>query len=81
MIFEFLSWYEDAACAGMGHQEFFPEQGRTHLGKTMCVTCPVQQECLEHAMRQPYDTFGIWGGMTHKERIQLHRNRQKRGVA
>lgn len=34
--------------------------------KAICATCPVRQECYEHAMNN--DVQGIWGGTTETER-------------
>ena len=34
--------------------------------KALCAICPVQPDCLRHAIR--YDETGVWGGMNRNER-------------
>jgi WhiB family redox-sensing transcriptional regulator len=54
---------------------FFPEDepadGTRHQGialaKVICGNCPVSYECLEYALIAE-EPFGIWGGMTPKNR-------------
>lgn len=38
--------------------------------------CPVREKCLEYAI-QVDELFGIWGGMSHRERNALVRKRHK----
>src|SRR5699024_12252957 len=45
------------------------EQNRA---KTTCVGCPVKTECLADALDNRID-FGVWGGMTERERRRLLR--------
>lgn len=50
-------------------------------GKRICMEqCPVQEECLEHALtnREP---FGMWGGKTRPERNTILRQRRARARA
>ena len=44
---------------------------RDERAKQVCATCPVLQQCREHALaaREPY---GVWGGMTEDERATYH---------
>ena len=37
----------------------------------VCRRCPVLEQCREHALRvnEPY---GVWGGMTEKDREAIH---------
>lgn len=39
-------------------------------GKSVCNRCDVREECLEYAMEND-ERFGIWGGMTARERVRL----------
>lgn len=75
---DFWDWQLDAACRGMPTEVFFhPDRERgeareireTHA-KKVCASCPVQQQCLDHALtvREPY---GVWGGRTEHERLDL----------
>ncbi|MFE7779455.1 WhiB family transcriptional regulator, partial [Streptomyces sp. NPDC057445] len=42
--------------------------------KAVCLGCPVQTECLAEALDNRIQ-FGVWGGMTEKERRALLRRR------
>ena len=71
-------WVSEAACRGglqadVADALFFP--GRGHSGeraRTICATCPVRAECLQHAL-EVGEKFGIWGGTSEKERRELKR--------
>lgn len=38
--------------------------------KQICEECPVSRDCLEYAIAQDQD-YGVWGGMTAKERQRM----------
>jgi WhiB family transcriptional regulator, redox-sensing transcriptional regulator len=62
---------------------FFPERGAsTKEAKSVCHGCEVRPECLEYALRHG-EKFGIWGGMSERERRRLRRQRAlaRRGIA
>jgi WhiB family redox-sensing transcriptional regulator len=40
----------------------------------ICKQCPIIKQCLNYALRN--EGFGIWGGMTERER-EVERRRQK----
>ena len=40
----------------------------------VCVACPVRTECLAEALDGRIE-FGVWGGMTERERRALLRRR------
>ena len=42
--------------------------------KLVCVACPVRTECLAEALDNRIE-FGVWGGMTERERRALLRRR------
>lgn len=42
--------------------------------RDFCKACPVRTECLSHALDQRIE-FGVWGGMTERERRALLRAR------
>ncbi len=44
----------------------------------ICASCPVQGQCLRHAIRENED-HGIWGGRTQEQRRRIRR--QTRGAA
>lgn len=64
-------WMDDAACAEIGFEPFFPEHGHpAPKAKRICATCPVIDQCLDYAVRNQIND-GIWGGTSPKERIAL----------
>ena len=48
----------------------------------MCRGCVVREDCLEYALANG-EKFGIWGGLSERERRRLRRQRamQRRAVA
>jgi WhiB family redox-sensing transcriptional regulator len=76
-------WQERANCLGVDPDLFFPERGAsTREAKAVCRGCEVRSECLEYAL-QHGEKFGIWGGLSERERRRVRRQRalERRGVA
>lgn len=74
-----MSWQQHAACRGLT-ELFYPVVGDHNVeARKVCHECPVQAECLEHAIVNG-ERFGIWGGHTPKELRVLRRDRH-RGAA
>lgn len=70
-------WMRQAACADMNSDLFFPQRGAsTDKAKAACRACPVRAECLAYAMNTG-ERFGIWGGLSERERRQLRRDRRR----
>lgn len=68
-----LSWQGDALCAQTDPEAFFPEKGgSTRDAKKICSSCEVRSECLEYALQND-ERFGIWGGLSERERRKLRR--------
>ena len=68
-----LSWQEKALCAQTDPEAFFPEKGgSTREAKRVCLSCDVRSECLEYALSND-ERFGIWGGLSERERRRLKR--------
>ena len=66
-------WQERALCAQTDPEAFFPEKGgSTREAKRICAGCEVRAECLEYALAQD-ERFGIWGGLSERERRRLRR--------
>ena len=42
--------------------------------KAICRACSVQSECLEFAIENS-EKFGIWGGLSERERRRIKRQR------
>jgi WhiB family redox-sensing transcriptional regulator len=69
-----LSWQADALCAQTDPESFFPEKGgSTRDAKKICSSCEVRNECLEYALSND-ERFGIWGGLSERERRRLRRS-------
>ena len=67
------TWQERALCAQTDPEAFFPEKGgSTREAKKICGGCEVRAECLEYALAHD-ERFGIWGGMSERERRRLRR--------
>ena len=68
-----LGWQTDALCAQTDPEAFFPEKGgSTRDAKKICTTCDVRDQCLEYALQND-ERFGIWGGLSERERRKLKR--------
>jgi WhiB family redox-sensing transcriptional regulator len=71
------SWRQDALCAETDPEAFFPEKGgSTREAKRVCVGCPVRLQCLEYALDND-ERFGIWGGLSERERRRLRLARRE----
>lgn len=70
-------WAHHAACKGHNPNWWYPEPGDTTLTSptkdaiTICTTCPVRDDCLNHAVQ--HEAWGIWGGMTAHQRDRYRR--------
>ncbi|MBB2922255.1 WhiB family redox-sensing transcriptional regulator [Cellulomonas cellasea] len=69
-------WVAGAAC-GVGKvspDALFVEGAAQREARSVCTGCPVRLECLADALDNRMD-FGVWGGMTERERRALLRRR------
>ena len=72
-LLESLPWAKQAKCLQAEPDTFFPEKGgSTREAKRICALCEVRAECLEYALEND-EHFGIWGGMSERERRRLKR--------
>lgn len=70
---EEFTWQDRALCAQTDPEAFFPEKGgSTREAKRVCRSCEVRSECLEYALQHD-ERFGIWGGLSERERRRLKR--------
>src|ERR1017187_2768785 len=77
------TWQARANCMGVDPELFFPERGSsTREAKEVCRGCVVREDCLECAIAKG-EKFGIWGGMSERERRRVRRARllQTRGIS
>lgn len=69
------NWKERGACRGMDPDLFFPADGQmTPEAREACGRCPVRKECLEFGL---YEHYGIWGGLTLRDRQRIQKARRK----
>ena len=62
-----------ALCAQTDPEAFFPEKGgSTREAKRICLGCEVRDACLDYALAND-ERFGIWGGLSERERRRLKR--------
>jgi WhiB family transcriptional regulator, redox-sensing transcriptional regulator len=66
-------WQSRALCAQTDPESFFPEKGgSTREAKKICLNCEVRSDCLSYALAND-ERFGIWGGLSERERRRLKR--------
>ena len=71
------NWQDGANCHGLDPDLFFPERGAsTREAKEVCRGCVVREQCLEFAL-QNGEKFGIWGGLSERERRRIRRQRSQ----
>lgn len=66
-------WMDDAACATVATDEFFPDRGdnrAANQARLICSTCPVIAECLAYAQQVEFE-YGIFGGLAPLDRRKL----------
>jgi WhiB family redox-sensing transcriptional regulator len=69
------TWQRQANCMGVDPDLFFPERGAsTREAKEVCRGCVVREDCLEYALANG-EKFGIWGGLSERERRKIRRRR------
>ena len=66
-------WTLEAKCRGK-QDELFPDGAAQKRVRALCSGCTVRTECLAEALDNRIE-WGVWGGMTERERRQLLRQR------
>jgi WhiB family redox-sensing transcriptional regulator len=75
------AWMDLGNCMGVDPDLFFPARGAsTREAKEVCRQCVVQEQCLEYALIHR-ERFGIWGGLSERERRRIRRARGLRVVS
>jgi WhiB family redox-sensing transcriptional regulator len=67
-------WASRGACRSSDPDALFVQGAAQNRVKTVCMSCPVRTECLADALDNRIE-FGVWGGMTERERRALLRRR------
>ena len=65
-------WTLRAACAKRSPDELFVQGAAQRQAREVCFDCPVRLECLVDALDNRIQ-YGVWGGMTERERRALLR--------
>jgi len=61
----------DALCGDADPDLFFVQSGESgDEAKAICADCLVREPCLNYAL-QNNERFGIWGGMSFKQRLRV----------
>ena len=67
-------WASLGACRDADPADFFVQGAAQNKVKTRCFGCVVRTDCLAEALDNRIE-FGVWGGMTERERRALLRRR------
>jgi len=67
-------WAQQGSCAKADPDALFVQGAAQQAAKQVCLGCPVIAECLADALDNGTE-FGVWGGMTERERRALLKRR------
>ncbi|MCD0444434.1 WhiB family transcriptional regulator [Glycomyces sp. A-F 0318] len=67
-----IDWTTKALCQESDPDALFVQGAEQNNAKKVCRGCPVRLECLADALDNRIE-FGVWGGMTERERRALLR--------
>ena len=67
-------WASRGACRTADPDTLFVQGAAQNRVKNVCMSCPVRTECLADALDNRIE-FGVWGGMTERQRRALLRAR------
>lgn len=69
-------WSSFAACRAVDPEEMFlaSADAQRRVAAVVCGPCPLRTECLAEALDARHE-YGVWGGMTERERRALLRRR------
>lgn len=70
---------DEGACFQAPPNTFFPvESDETAINeaKAICATCTHRERCADYALTNRID-YGIWGGLSEKDRRRIIRQRRK----
>ena len=65
-------WASRGACRTADPDMLFVQGAAQNRAKAICMSCSVRTECLADALDNRIE-FGVWGGMTERERRALLR--------
>ena len=67
-------WALQGSCTTAEPDALFVRGAAQQIAKQVCMSCPVIVECLADALDN-HTEFGVWGGMTERERRALLKRR------
>jgi WhiB family transcriptional regulator, redox-sensing transcriptional regulator len=70
------AWEKHGVCRKAEPDALFVGGAAQQIAKQLCMGCPVIAECLADSLDN-HTEFGIWGGMTERERRALLKRRPK----
>jgi WhiB family redox-sensing transcriptional regulator len=65
---------QQGSCSKAEPDALFVRGAAQHVAKQVCIGCPVIAECLADSLDNQTE-FGVWGGMTERERRALLKRR------
>ncbi len=69
-----VNWTTRGACLQIPPDDLFVQGAAQRSARSVCFGCTVKLECLADALDNRVE-FGVWGGMTERERRALLRRR------
>ena len=69
-----IAWVAQARCRAVDPDQLFVRGAAQRKAATICRHCPVLMQCGADALDNRVE-FGVWGGMTERERRALLRKR------
>jgi len=69
-----VNWTSRGACLQIAPDDLFVQGAAQRSARAVCSGCVVKLECLADALDHRVE-FGVWGGMTERERRALLRRR------
>lgn len=73
-------WMARGNCATEPPETFFPSDGIGVINaQRICASCPVQEQCLEYALRNRIE-HGVWGGYSERGRRRVLRERARAAI-
>ena len=69
-----VNWATRGACLQIAPDDLFVQGAAQRSARAVCAGCAVKLECLADALDHRVE-FGVWGGMTERERRALLRRR------
>lgn len=68
-----FDWQQQGLCRGVEPEVFFPiSEEDAWRAKELCGACDVRELCLAFSL-QNRERYGVWGGITEKERLDMFR--------